>query len=148
MDECRRAFEEWARQQEEIARNRMEGDDFVIDASEMFPAWQAAWNRRAEAEQKPVALSREDIIRMASAAGVKDNGIATRWFDDWSVLERFASIVATAYGEQVKEACAKDCDAAADRLSSCPASIENSAAISALRHRADAIRQMPLPPAP
>ena len=81
-------------------------------------------------------MTQEDILEMAQEAGttfVAQYGVASAT-QEW--LERFAALVAAAE----REACAADCNAAADRLAACPASPENRAAISALRHRAAVIR--------
>ena len=52
----------------------------------------------------------------------------------------FAETIAKMAATAEREACAADCDAAAARLQACPSSPENRAAISALKHRAAAIR--------
>lgn len=85
-------------------------------------------------------MTSDEVIRLAKEAGIPDDNIPSlawgRLETGAQLLERFAALVAAAE----REACAADCDAAADRLAACPAYPENRAAISALRHRAAAIR--------
>ena len=82
-------------------------------------------------------MIQEDILEMAREAGYQHrNAIGQSELFEYFDLEHFASLVIAAE----REACAADCDAAADRLAACPASPENRAAISALRHRAAVIR--------
>lgn len=50
-------------------------------------------------------MTRDDIIRMAREAGVRDDGHRFE-FSEYKYLERFAALVAAAE----REACAKVCD--------------------------------------
>ena len=109
-------------------------------------------------------MTRDDVLRLALECGMlPDDGYAAE-------LERFATLIAAAAADRARQdyerehcrhvvplpdalnamiseavsteraACAADCDAAAARLQACPSSPENRAAISALKHRAAAIR--------
>ena len=112
-------------------------------------------------------MTRDEAIQLAREAGLVGFGDDSPYADK---LSRFATLVAAAAADRARqdyerehcrhvvplpdalramiddavvaerEACAADCDAAVARLQACPSSPENGAAVSALKHRAAAIR--------
>lgn len=84
-------------------------------------------------------MSRDDMIRMAEAVGVKEYGPMSRnWSFKLSQLERFAQLVAAQAAAEEREACAEVCKEIADSEKLAWHEITATACARAIRNRGTA----------